>query len=201
MSIKLIGFRGVSAYMVYIKIIFMMPYTNYFKTERRDFAIELAHAINLEEDDLRQYVATLTEATLPRALSQSECLTLFRELSEPERRLVIMECMSMIDITDDEIMRLLALHQDANGIAYNKASVNNIKIEEVLPMMLDSLTAASFVTIDNMLITGEEEKHVKGYRVSIKEALAETITPNSPIEDILPIAIKKSVQAVMPEKK
>lgn len=201
MSIKLIGFRGVSAYMVYIKIIFMMPYTNYFKTERRDFAVELAHAIDLEEDDLRQYVATLTEATLPRALSQSECLTLFRELSEPERRLVIMECMSMIDITDDEIMRLLALHQDANGIAYNKASVNNIKIEEILPMMLDSLTAASFVNIDNMLITEEEAKHIKGYRVSIKEALAEAITPNSPIEDILPIAIKKSVQAVMPEKK
>lgn len=201
MSIKLIGFRGVSAWMVYAKVIFMLPYTKFFGSERRNFGLELAEAINLEEEALRRYVGTLTESDIPRSLTQRQALTLFKELSETERRIVLLECMTMIDITDDEIMRLLMLHTDANGITYNKASIGNILVENILPMMLDSLTAASYVNIDNMLITDEELKFLGGYRVSIKESLAETVTPGAPVEEILPIAIKKAVQAVMPEKK
>lgn len=199
MAIELIGFRGVSAWMIYNKVIFMLPFTNFFKVQRRDFALELVEAVQLDEEGMRRYLGTLTEATLPRALTQGECLTLFKDLSEPERRLVILECMSLIDISDDEIMRMMALHKDANGIPYNKANVGNIPVENILPMMLETLVSASYVHIDNMLITDSEIKKLDGYRVDIKDALAYSVQQGAAVEDMLPVAIKKAVKGVLPD--
>lgn len=198
MKPALTGFKGVAVWTVYNRIIFMLPFTQFFKIERRDFALELASALTLDDEPLRLWVSTLTEATLPRAMTQAQCLAIFKDMSEDERALCILECMSLTEISDDDVMRLLVVHNDANGITYNKSSIGNIQAADILPMMLESLLAASYVSIDTMLITSEEKKFLDGRRVDVKNALADSISLGAEVEEIMPIAIKKAVMGVMP---
>lgn len=191
--IELKGFRGVSAWLVYNKVAFALPFTKYFNMHRRDFNAELAESLLLSDERLRLWVSMLTEADIPSNKTQAQCLSEFRDLPHDVRKLIILDCMTLIDITDDEVLRLLAVHKDANGVFYSKASVNNLLVGDITPMMLETLCAASDITVDMMLITQDDIAALKGGRVDIREHL--TIS-DQPAGEIIAVAAKEAVKEV-----
>lgn len=191
--VELKGLKGVSAWLVYNKVIFALPFTKFFSMHRRDFNQELAEQMLLSDEHFRIWASMLTEADIPSNKSQEQCLTEFKELPEEVRKLIILDCMTLTDITDDEVLRLLAVHKDANGIPYSKASVNNLLIESITPMMLETLCAASDVYIDMMLVTKEDLAALKGMRVGIKEHIS---IGSDDTGEILAMATKEAIKEV-----
>lgn len=191
--IELKGFKGVSAWLVYNKVIFALPFTKFFSYHRRDFVAELAESITLSDEHLRLWASTLTAADIPSNKSQADCLAEFKELPEDVKKLVILDCMTLTDITDDEVLRLLAVHKDANGIPYSKASINNLNIENITPMMLETLCAASNVSIDMMLTTKDDIAALKGLRVDVRDHIAAGVDD---VGEALAIATKEAIKEV-----
>lgn len=191
--IELKGFKGVSAWLVYNKVIFALPFTKFFSYHRRDFVAELAETLTLNDEHLRLWASTLTAADIPSNKSQADCLAEFKELPEDVKKLVILDCMTLTDITDDEVLRLLAVHKDANGIPYSKASINNLNIENITPMMLETLCAASNVSIDMMLTTKDDIAALKGLRVDVRDHIAAGVDD---VGEALAIATKEAIKEV-----
>lgn len=191
--IELKGFKGVSAWLVYNKVIFALPFTKFFSYHRRDFVAELAETLTLNDEHLRLWASTLTAADVPSNKSQADCLAEFKELPDDVKKLVILDCMTLTDITDDEVLRLLAVHKDANGIPYSKASINNLNIENITPMMLETLCAASNVSIDMMLTTKEDIAALKGLRVDVRDHIAAGVDD---VGEALAIATKEAIKEV-----
>lgn len=191
--IELKGFKGVSAWLVYNKVIFALPFTKFFSYHRRDFVAELAETLTLNDEHLRLWASTLTAADVPSNKSQADCLAEFKELPDDVKKLVILDCMTLTDITDDEVLRLLAVHKDANGIPYSKASINNLNIENITPMMLETLCAASNVSIDMMLTTKDDIAALKGLRVDVRDHIAAGVDD---VGEALAIATKEAIKEV-----
>lgn len=191
--IELKGFKGVSAWLVYNKVIFVLPFTKYFSHHRRDFDAELAESLTLGDEHLRLWVSMLREADIPSNKKQAECLAEFKELPDDVRKLVILDCMTLTDISDDEVMRLLAVHKDANGVPYSKASVSNLMVDTITPMMLETLYAASNISVDMMLTTKEDIEALKGMRVDVRDHIAPGVDD---VGEALAIATKEAIKEV-----
>lgn len=191
--VELKGFKGASAWLVYNKVIFALPFTKFFSYHRRDFVSELAESITLNDEHLRLWASSLTAADIPSNKTQAECLAEFKELPEDVKKLVILDCMTLTDITDDEVMRLLAVHKDVNGVPYSKASINNLMVDAITPMMLETLYAASNVYVDMMLTTKEDIEALKGMRVDVRDHIASGVDD---VGEILAVAAKEAIKEV-----
>lgn len=191
--VELKGFKGVSAWLVYNKVIYALPYTKYFSMHRRDFNAELAESLTLSDEHFRIWASMLTEADIPSNKTHAECLYEFKGLPDDVRKLVILDCMTMTDITDDEVMRLVAVHKDQNDIPYSKANINNLQLAEVAPMMIETLCAASNVSVDMMLTTKEDIEALKGGRVDVRDHIA---AGGGDVGEILAVATKEAIKEV-----
>lgn len=191
---ELIGFKGVSAWLVYNKVVFNLPFIRENRAASRRFSHELAEAAALEDvEAMRAFILSLTTDSIPRAMSHAECLEAFKAKAPSHRRAALLECLTYADLSDDEVMRLLAVHSDANGIPYTRASLGNLKVADVTPMMLDTLVAASAVDVDLSLVTAAEVDMLGGKRLDVKAETADILaqTPTIGVGEALALAIKK----------
>lgn len=192
---ELKGFKGISAWMVYNKLIFNLPLLPHNMVVNRDWATEVANALVLGYDDMVHFIAGLGERTIPSDITPAVALAKFKMQDDKGRRNDLLGCIAMGGMTDEEGLRLLSLHKDANGINYSKASIGNLKVRESMDMILDTLVACSYVDIDLSMVTSKEIEMLDGYRVSVQSEATDILSHNSTVEidDLLSLSVKKAI--------
>lgn len=197
--IELTGFRGLSAWLVYNKVIFALPLITENRAASRRFSSELAEAMNLETlEELRAFVSTLAGRPLGALLTQAEAVPLFKAKGPHERKLALLECLAHTDLSDDESLRLLAVHKDGHGIPYGKANIGNLSTSQGGDMMMDTLLACSMVDVDLSLVTEAERETLGNHRLDVKGDAAELLTqaPDMGVGELLSLVIKKCLRRI-----
>lgn len=196
---ELIGVKGVSAWLVYNKVAFHLPFIQENRAGSRRFSEELATAARLETvDELRAFILELNVSVIPQPMSQAACIAAFKAKGPDARKMALLECLTFADLTDDEVVRLLAVHNDTNGIPYSRANMGNIALSELTPMLLETLLAASLVDVDLSLVTAAEISTLDGQRLDVKAEAAEilTQTPVMGVGELLSLTIKNCFKGV-----
>ena len=199
MMTALVGVKGVSAWLVYNKVAFYLPFIQENRAGSRRFSEELAAAVSLETvDELRAFILGLNVNTIPQPMSQAACIAAFKAKGTDARKMALLECLTFADLTDDEVVRLLAVHSDANGIPYSRANMGNIALSELTPMLLETLLAASMIDVDLSLVTGTELSTLDGKRLDVKAEAADILTraPAMGVGELLSLAIKNCFKGV-----
>ena len=192
---ELTGLKGVSAWGVYNKLVFSMFFLRRFNLKHN---AQLCLIEKLKGcDNLSDYkdVADRLSTTKMEKLfhSQSEVVEHFKAAEENEKYNMILEALTIAEIDDSEVLRLLALHSDENGVPYSKANIKNIPINKIIPLMIETLVACSNIDCDFSLMTEVERDLIKGKRVDIKDDAGEILSSNSDIKtgELLSLAVKK----------
>lgn len=192
--IELTGIRGLSAWLVYNKVIFALPFISENRAASRRFSQELARGIALETaDELRAFIAGLVVETMPRTVTQAEAVASFKAKGLDGRRADLMECLIHSNLSDEESLRLLAVHQDANGVAYGKANVGNLKTTKAAELVVETLAACSMVDVDLSLIAAAEIERLGNKRLDVKTEAADllAVAPSMGVGELLSLAIKR----------
>jgi hypothetical protein len=196
---ELAGLKGFSAWSVYNKVAFNLVFLRQFVAKKRDFYSEVASIISLDDiDQMKSQLSQLTAGDFNLEFSISDCITAFKGADDDGRRLMLLEALNFSNMTDDEVLSLLSLHTDENNIPYSKANIGNIKIDVLMPLIIESLLMCSHVDVDLLIVTGEEMSMLDGKRVDVR-AEAGDILANSPsvsVADLLALAIKKAFKGV-----
>lgn len=198
--IALTGFRGLSAWLVYNKVVFALPFISENRAASRRFSSELVAALQLETlEELRGFVAGLAGRPAGGLLTHSEALTLFKAKGPAARRLALMECLTQSDLTDDESLRLLSVHQDANGISYSKASIGNLTTSKAAELAVETLLECSLIDVDMSLVSAAELETLGNYRLDVKAEAVDLLAtaPDLGVGELLSLAIKKVLKGVM----
>lgn len=198
--IELTGIRGMSAWLVYNKVIFALPFITENRAASRPFSRELARGVALETvEELREFIAGLNVETMPRLMTQAEAVGAFKTKGERARQLALLECMTHSSLSDDEVMRLLAVHKDGNGIPYGKANIANLSTSKASELMLDTLLACSMVDVDLSLVSSAELDDLGGKRLDIKNEAVDLLAqgPNLSVGELLSLAIKRCLGNIM----
>ena len=192
--IELRGLAGASAWLVYNKIIFSLIYCRRFNVAANDQTIKL---LALQEcESLEDYQVVAGHLTIERDkvlfYSFGEALVIFKSLPDDEKKLLLMECLTFIDLSDDEKTRLLALHTDKNGIPYGAANIGNLDTDSIINILLDSLVDCSKVQCDFALMTSEDLAASEKYRVDVRDEINNVLTkaPNLPTGQTLAASLK-----------
>lgn len=197
--IELNGIKGLSAWLVYNKVVFAMPFITENRAASRRFSEEVAQALALEDiDELRAFVAALPARPLMGYMTQAEALTAFKAKDEAGRKRALMECLTRTELTEEDSLRLLAVHKDANGISYGKANVGNLITTDAADKVIETLYACSLVDVDLNLVSAEELKTLGNYRVDIKTEAADLLAaaPGLGVGELLALAIKKCLRRI-----
>lgn len=193
---ELVSFDGASAWLVYNKVIFNLAFLPGYNVERRCFHTELAKITQIEDiEEIRERVLGLASETIPKSRDQKECLAIFKSKDDVNRKLDLLECLTHIELDNDEMFRLLRIHKDPNGFPYNRASLGNISIDDLVPMLLTSLLQASKTDVDLSLVSEAEIKDLEGKRLNVKDEINDLLSTNSnlSVSQLLSLAIKKAL--------
>lgn len=85
----------------------------------------------------------LTEHYRETGLSRSEVMSDFKGLDENQRGQVLTQCMTLSPIDDESLVKLLGVHKDNNGIAFQKSNIANLDITQMSKMVFETLLACS----------------------------------------------------------
>lgn len=196
---EMTGFRGLSAWLVYNKVVFALPFITENRAASRRFSLELVKALQLDNlEELREFVAGLAGRPAAGTMTQAEAITLFKEKGPAARKLALLECLTQSDLTDDESLRLLAVHRDGNGIPYGKANVGNLTTCKAADLMMETLLACSMVDVDLSLVSSAELEALGNYRVDVKAEAVDLLAtaPTMSVGELLSLAIKKVLKGV-----
>lgn len=195
---ELIGLKGASAWQVYNKVVFHLPFIRAYNHHRRDFAAEVAAAIHGGEEAQREFLLTLSDPDIPSFRPASECIAEFKSLPLDERAHQLMECLVYAGLTDDETLRLLACHKNSRGVSYSRVTIDQLTIAQILPMALETLLTASMIDVDLSMVTGAELESLDGCRLDIRQALASVLAagPATEAGEAIAIAAKKAFEGV-----
>jgi hypothetical protein len=67
----------------------------------------------------------------------------FRELSDEKKKLVLLELMAISPMSDNDIIRLCAVHADENGISYGSSNIGNLSGIEMMELSIKTLIACA----------------------------------------------------------
>lgn len=85
----------------------------------------------------------LIEMYRDTSLTRAEIVDDFKSLDEMGRAKAITQCMTLSPIDENALIKLLGVHKDKNGIAFQKSNINNLDIGDMSKMMFDTLIACS----------------------------------------------------------
>jgi hypothetical protein len=195
-TIKLVGLKGFSAWSVYNRVVFHLPFCSRFNTRTTDSARILSSVINSEDiDEVKAAMLTMIEGTEKVNFTPSECLIQFKAMEETERRSLLIEAANFADIKDDELMRLLAVCSDVNGIAISSSSIANYDLAEIITGAFDVLVRCSMINADLSLITKAELDALAGGRLNVGVAVNDILIayPKASAEEVISLSIKKAI--------
>lgn len=194
---KLTGLRGLSAWLVYNKIVFSLVFLRRFNVEHNEQLALIESLKSCNSLDEYKEVAKELSAEKYKAVfySQADAINIFKESDEINKRQMLFECLTFTTLTDEECLRLLALHTDDNGVPYSKANINNIDAGDIVPMLIDSLIACANEYCDLSLLSEEDLAIFNKGRVDIKDDANDIVSSNSDTDtgSIISIALKKIV--------
>lgn len=200
-DIQLVGTKGVSAWLVYNEVIFNLPFIERNTTKRRDFATELFIASLLDDvDQLKSFINGLAVDMIPCSKSREECLAEFKAMSSEEKESIFLELLMNIELSDEKVFRLLAVQKDVNGIPYTKANINNVKVVDLMPLMIDTMIACSEAYFDMPLVSAKQIEALGAARIDVREAASDIIINNPDLEagEILSLAATKAMRGISP---
>ena len=194
--INLRGLKGFSAWSVYNKVAFNLVFIKRFNLDTEAFLNNLALVCNEKDiNTVRKMLPTLAETGRQINKTPDHCITEFKAADRGERSKMLVEALTYSDLDDDDVMRLLALHSDQNGLPYGSANINNLDVKTMFNLILDTLLCCSEIDCDFSLMTDEDKEYLGDKRVSIKQQAAEILQSNSdlPVEDLIALGIKKAL--------
>ena len=123
------------------------------------------------------------------------CIEQFKQRTREQKTAMIVEALTFADLDDDEAMRLLVLHNDANGMPYGTANINNLEVGTIFNMMIETMLNCSEITCDFSLMSDKNRDDLGAGRVSIKEVVADILQHNGdlPTEELIALAVKKTL--------
>lgn len=196
---ELKGFKGISAWMVYNKVVFSLPLIWENCTAKRNFSEMLSDGIGLSSvKDLQAFIASLAIEPAPNYREPRHCLEDFKLMNDEYRRVVLTECLTFTSLSDDEVLRLMAVHKDANGMPYTKVNLGNLSTKEFMEKLLDTLVACSNINADTSLITQDQFDTLDGSRVDIRSEAADILSqsPSMEVGDLIGLSAKKALKGV-----
>lgn len=195
---KLAGLKGASAWQVYNKVVFHLPFIRANNHHRREFARHVASVIRSGKEGMEAFLLTLSDPEIPTFRKQADCLADFKAADLEERTRQLLECLIYVNLSDDEFLRLLACHSNARGIPYSRATVEQLTTAQALPLALETLLAASLMDVDLSMVSAGELDALDGRRLDIRSAIAGVLAagPGIPTDEAIAIAAKKAFEGV-----
>lgn len=83
----------------------------------------------------------------PKPEKYNDFLKRFEKSNEEERREIIKLGADTFNLSLDEVCFLVGLVEDANGVPYSKASLNNLKPQEITEIIIEVCLEISKVTV------------------------------------------------------
>jgi hypothetical protein len=190
------GLKGFSAWGVYNKVAFNLIFIREFNLDKYAFLENVAR-LTAEKDIviIREELPLLAETAQRVHKTASYCLQEFKKGDRVARSKMLIEALTVTTLDDDEVMRLLAVHVDSNGMSYSKANIANLSAGEIFNLMILTMLECSDVDCDLSLMTENDKKVLDKHRVSIKEQAADILQHNAdlPVEELIALGIKKAL--------
>lgn len=195
---KLAGLKGASAWQVYNKVVFHLPFIRANNHHRREYARHVASVIRSGQEGMEAFLLTLSDPDVPTFRPQADCLADFKAADLTDRTRQLLECLIYVSLSDDELLRLLACHTNARGIPYSRATVEQLTMAQILPMALETLITASLMDVDLSMISAGELDALDGHRLDIRAAIAGVLSagPGIATDEAIAIAAKKAFEGV-----
>ena len=190
---ELKGLTGVSAWLVYNKVVFNLLFLqrfNFAKNERTIYIIALQNCTTLDEyktvAELLNEPDGIVEYTFAQALAE------FKTFTDEQKESAFFELLTFVDLSSEEKLRLLTLHTDDNAIPYNSTNVANLSAGECVNLLVMSLVACSNINCDFALLSDDDLKTGSKYRVDIRDEAGELLNkaPDMPTGNLLVASLK-----------
>lgn len=194
--IQLKGLKGFSAWSVYNKVAFNLVFITQFNSDKSVFLKNLAEICNEKDISiLRKRLPELSFLGEQIHKTPEFCIEIFKACNRSEKTKMLVEALTFADLDDEEVLRLIALHEDQNGMPYSHANINNLDVGTIFNLMIKTMIYCSEITCDFSLMSEKNNEDLGGGRVSIKEIVADILQHNSNInvEDLISIAVKKTI--------
>ena len=195
---KLQGLAGVSAYFVYIKVVHALAFCNEFNAVHNN-QLSLINALktaqSLSDNEVFNLINELTTDKFKKVhYSMPEIITFFKAQSVENKKRLLLEALSRISLSDSETMRLLALHEDSNGINIGLHNINNLCVNEIIPNILQSLLTCSEINCDDALLSESDKVALSSGRVPVLNEVNDllSVNPTLSVKEILPLSIKRA---------
>lgn len=192
---ELQGLKGVSAWLVYNKVVFSMVFLRRFNMAHND---QLTRIDNLQQcETLEEFQAAAEQLNTDKfeALfySQEECVQMFKGAGASEQRKMLLEALTITALSDDEVLRLISCHRDSNGVPFSRVNIKNMLMGDIVPLLLETLVYCAGLDCDLSLLDESDFELIKGKRVSINDELNDTLTTSPEIEtgNVLALALKR----------
>ena len=123
----LIGLKGFSAWSVYNKVAFNLIFNREFNEDKHTFLNSVAELV-AETDILviREKLPSLAVTSQRVHKSARDCLAIFKSRDRGGRAQMLTEAITHSNLDDDEVMRLIAVHVDSNGMPYSKVNIATV---------------------------------------------------------------------------
>ncbi|HDM8140701.1 TPA: hypothetical protein P0E12_004991 [Vibrio harveyi] len=197
---QLEGLSGFSAWLVYCKVIHALPFLRRFNVAHNDQLAQIEKLKRCETlEEFEREAEKLNSAKFKEVFYTFEDIVeIFKNSPENAKRKMLFEALTLVNINDDELMRLLAVHKDKNGIGYSKHNIINLRTNELIPKAVETLIACSLLSCDFALMTPDEMAEIKGKKISILTEANEIlgVAPQTTTGELIALAVKKVVEKV-----
>lgn len=79
------------------------------------------------------------------SLDMEKIVADFKVMSEQEKKVVLLESMTVNVLADQQVINLLRVHNDANGNPISPRSIDNFNVADIMKMMLETCVECSNV--------------------------------------------------------
>lgn len=192
---ELKGLKGVSAWLVYNKVVFSLVFLRRFNMTHNDQLLKIDDLQQCET--LAEFKAAAQELSTEKFktifFTQEECIQMFKSAGAVEQRKMLLEALTITALSDDEVLRLLSCHRDSNGVPYSRVNIKNMLTGDIMPLLLESLLYCAGLDCDLSLLDESDFQLIKGKRVTINDELNDTLSTAPEIEtgNLIALSIKR----------
>ena len=188
------GLGGFSAWLVYNKIVFSMIYLRRFNVAHNDQLALIEQLKTCETAEEFKTVSDLltTDKITTVFYSHAEIVGIFKDANNIEREKMLLESLTNIELSENDILSLLSLHKDSNNIPYCKANIKNLQVSELMPLLMSVLLSCSDLNVDFSLLSETDLNDLKNKRISITDEANEVLikSPNIGTGELIALTVK-----------
>ena len=187
--LELKGISGVSAWHVYNKVAFNLIF---LREHRHDsIPIEVVKSLlGLPKNEQLDVINNVVKAEIatPRKVIEG-----FKVASVEDKKAMLLEALTVTALSDNDYKRLLVVHKNKYGVRYRADSIEDIPIDKVAPMIMDTLIACASMDCDLSMVKEDELSLTKKGRIDVDEEITDMLSRNMDADtgNVFSIAIKK----------